>query len=421
MILVHPDFIYPLGLTLIQWMCVWILHKCLREREILLSAIAGKTGAGLLHNLRDASLQAEVAARSLRAVKLVEAVFQAIIFVVFLLAAAFKAPLSWQALMLGASHALFGFLVTGVMNMYAQNQFLLGEGMVVPARFEWSRMASIVALPLMCVPVVLLLSRHDAPLSLSAILSALDAFFRSFPALPMWRLMDPVRIMLEQQQRYSEMTRAMSAAPLSPLFLLFIFVLRRLIRIALILGLYFFLVSPLLSEEFLQSIRTRSFMDFIRRKLNNILRAGRRFAQWIRAWLSLKGRAAAREKPEARDDARDAARPPRPHVLPWRKRLQMSAVLKAYLRFLQWGESRGVPHRICDAPREYASRIATLFPEASPQLTLMTEILEETLFSTHLLPRDRVGVYFSTIREIRKSGGGPDGKPMDADTGPRTA
>jgi hypothetical protein len=144
MTLVHADFIYPLGLTLVQWMCVWILHKCLREREILLSAIAGKTGEELLHDLRDASLQAEVAARSLRAVKLVEAVFQALIFIMFLLAAAFQAPLPWQALMLGASHALFGFLVTGVMNMYAHNQLLLGEGMVMPARFELSRTASIV-------------------------------------------------------------------------------------------------------------------------------------------------------------------------------------------------------------------------------------------------------------------------------------
>jgi hypothetical protein len=375
----------------------------------------------MLHDLRDASLQAEVAARSLRAVKLVEAVFQAVIFVVFLLAAAFKMPLPWPALMLGASHALFGFLVTGVMNMYAHNQLLLGEGMVVPARFEWSRMASIVAVPLVCVPVVLLLSRNDAPLSLSVLLAMLDAFFRSFPALPIWSLMDPVRIMLEQQQRYGEMTRAMSAAPLSPVFLLFVFVLRRLIRIALILGLYFFLVSPLLSEEFLQSMRTRSFMDFIRRKLNNIRRAWRRCAQWIRAWLSLKGRAAAGDKPGDGHGARDTPRASQPHVLPWRKRLQMSAILKAYLQFLQWGESRGVPHRLFDAPREYASRLAAVFPGKGRQLSLVAEVLEEALFSTHLLPGDRVGVYFSTIRGIRKSGGGPGTEPQDAATGPRPA
>jgi hypothetical protein len=168
-------------------------------------------------------------------------------------------------------------------------------------------------------------------------------------------------------------------------------------------------------------MRTRSFMSFLRRKLKNILRAWRRLGQWIRAWLSLKGRAAAKEKPRARDDSRSAMRPAQPHILPWRKRLQMSAILKAYLQFLQWAESGGVPHRICDGPLEYASRLAAVVPEKGPHLDLIAEILEEALFSTHLLPRDRVGLYFSTIREIRKSGGGPEGKPMDADTGPRTA
>ena len=406
--LVHVDFIYPLGLTLAQWICVWILHRCLRERELLLSAIAGRKGENMLHALRDSSLQAEISARSLRAVKLVEALFQAVIFVLLLLAAALKVPLQSQALVLAASHALFGFLVTGTMNMYIQDQLLLGEGIVVPARFEWSRMGTIVAVPLVSIPLVLLLARNDAPLPLSALLGLLERLFRSFPAIPIWRLLDPVRSILEQQQRYAEMTRAISGASPTPLFLLFLFILGRLIRIAFILGLYFFLVSPLLSEDFLASLRKRSLVDFVRRKLSDFLRACRRLARRLRAWLSFKGREGPKRASEdARDDARNAARGPPPYTLPRRKRLQTSRVLKAYVQLLAWGESRGVPYRGFDAPLEYAFRLAAAFPDKSGQLALVTEVLEEALFSTHLLPGARMAAYFSTIREIRRGGEEP--------------
>jgi len=418
--LLRASFIYPLGLTLTQWICVWVLHRSLREREILLSAIAGRKGEEMLHALRDSSLQAEISARSLRAVKLVEALFQAVIFILLLLAAALKVPLQSPTLVFAASHALFGFLVTGTMNMYMQDQLLLGEGIVVPARFEWSRMGAIVAVPLVSIPLVLLLARNDAPLPLSALLGLLEKLFRSFPAIPIWRLLDPVRSILEQQQRYADMTRSISGSSPTPQFLLFLFIMGRLIRIAFILGLYFFLVSPLLSEDFLASIRKRSFVDFVRRKLSDFLRACRRLARRLRAWLSSAGREGPkRGREDAQDDARNAARGPPPHILPRRKRLQTSRILRAYLQLLEWGESRGVPYRGFDAPREYAFRLATLFPDKSSQLALVTEVLEEALFSTHLLPGERMAIYFSTVREIRQSGEEP--RIPRADTGKHPA
>ncbi len=400
--LLHVDFVYPLCLTFIQWMCVWVLHRCLREREILLSAIAGKKGEEMLHALRDASLQAEVSVRSLRAVKLVGALFQAVVFFLLLLSAALKAPLGLQVPFLAAMHALFGLLVTGTMNMYVQDQLLLGEGIVVPARFEWSRMGTIAAVPLVSIPLVLLLARNDAPLPLSALLSLLERFFRSLPALPLWALLDPVRI-FEQQQRYAAMAHAVSGSAPSPAFLLFLFVLGRLIRIALVMGLYFFLVSPLLSDDFLASVRTRSFASFVRRKLDNFFRAFRRLMRRLRTWLSLVGREGhRRESRDAKNAMKNSSYGPATQVLPWRKRVQMSRVLRAYLQLLEWGEGSGVPHRAFDAPCEYASRLAAVFPDRSGQLALVAEILEEALFSTHLLPSERMAAYFSTVRAIRQ-------------------
>jgi hypothetical protein len=406
--LMHVDFIYPLGLTLTQWMCVWALHRCLREREILLGAIVGRKGEEMLHALRDASLQAEISARSLRAVKFVEALFQAVVFILLLLAAALKAPLRLQALFVAAAHALFGFLVTGTMNMYAQDQLLLGEGIVVPARFEWSRMGTIVAVPLVSIPLVLLLARNEAPLPLSSLLSLLEKLFRSFPVISIGRIVDPVRSILEQQQRYAEMTRAVSGASPGPALLLFLFILGRLMRIAFVLGLYFFLVSPLLSEDFLASLRTRSFADFVRGKFRGFLRACRRLVRRLRTWLSSVDRKVPKAGAGgARQDWRTAVRGVQPHILPRKKRLQMGRVLKAYAQLLEWGTSRGVPYRGFDSPHEYALRLATLIPDKNRHLSFVTEVLEEALFSTHLLSGDRMALYFSTVREIRQSGEEP--------------
>lgn len=400
--LLHVDFLYPLCLTFVQWICVWVLHRCLREREILLSAIVGRKGEEMLHALRDASLQAEISARSLHVVKLVEALFQTVVFILLLLSAALKVPLGLHVPLLAAVHALFGLLATGTMNMYVQDQLLLGEGIVVPARFEWSRMGTIVALPLVSLPLVLLLARNDAPVPLSALLSLLERLFRSFPALPLWSIMDPVRI-FEQQQRYAAMAHAVSGSSPSPGFLLFLFILGRLIRIAIVMGLYFFLVSPLLSDDFLASVRRRSFASFVRRKVSGLLRACRRFLRRLRTWLTLAGRnGQGRENADAGKSVKNASYGPGPHILPWRKRVQMSRVLKAYLLLLKWGESSGVPHRACDAPCEYASRLASVFPGRSGQLEFVAEILEESLFSTHLLSGERMAAYFSTIRQIRR-------------------
>ena len=63
-----------------------------------------------------------------------------------------------------------------------------------------------------------------------------------------------------------------------------------------------------------------------------------------------------------------------------------------------------MPHRGFDTPREYDFRLVSVFPDTSSQLAFITEVLEEALFSMHLLPGERVRAYFSTVREIRQGG-----------------
>jgi len=408
--LFHVDFIYPLALAAIQWTCVWAIHRSLREREILLSAIAGAQGEMLLHALRDSSLQAAVSSRSLRAVKLIATSFQAAVFVVLLTAAVLRVRIAALGLLLCAAHAVIGLIVIGALHMFMEDQILLGEGLVVPGRIEAARASSALGLLLACIPVVLLAARGNAPLPLSALLAFFEGLLRLFPAVPTDRLVAAMRSVILRQQQYYEMMRAMPPLPINPLFLLFIELLRRLIPVAILLALYFFLVSPLLSEEFLERMRKRRLIDFIRAKLRAFLRFCRRTALRIRAALRSAYRRAARAR--AQEPPRDMRAPTAGAFirrLPLRKRLQMSRVLKAFVQLLQWSESHGLRHRPSDAPQEYAVRFASMFPDQSRRIALVVEVLEEVLFSTHLLPGVRIEGYYSSIRQIRRSGGGQGG------------
>jgi hypothetical protein len=400
--LFHPALLYPLVLVLLEWVFVWAIHQRLREREILLSALAGKQGEVLLHELRDASMQAAVAARALAAVKILAALFQTVIFTLLLFCAAQGIRVGVPGLMLCAANALLGLLAMGVLSMFAEHQLLLGEGLVMPGRQERARFLSMLSILLICSPAAFLASRGDAPLPLSAILSLLERLLRLLPSLPLTGLADAASRMVLQQQRYEAMLRSMPQVPLNPLFLLLLEFLRRLIPVLILMAIYFFLVSPLLSEEFLQSLRSRSLVSFLLRKLRILARFCRRLARGARSMIR---RARRGRVPEAADRGRLAGferrRPAR--RTPLRKRLQLGRVLSAFNSLLRWSESRGVPYRKGDAPREYSQRLLSLVPQLDTELDLVVDVLEESLFSTHLVEAGRVAAYLAAIEGIRQS------------------
>ena len=400
----HVEYIYPLALAFTQWVIVWATHRCLREREILLGAISGKGGEEMLHTLRDASLQAGIAVRSLRGVKRIVSFFQTVVFISLVIALTRGAPVGARALFLCALHALYGFLVTGMLNMHVENQLLLGEGIAVPGRLESSRIVGMIGVLLICLPLALLVARNEAPLPLSTLLAFFERLFRFFPSIPSGRIAETARGIIEQQRRYFEMLRTAPVAPVNPIFLLYFELLRRLFVSAVAMGLYFFLVSPLLSEDFLENVRKRSLIAFLRRKLRAFFRFCRGVALRIRAWLRSPERGSRWER-EAHGDPPNAAGGIPARRVPWKKRLQMSRVLKAFLRLLRWGEVQGVAHRMSDTPQEYALRLATVVPNRSAQLTVVVEVLEEALFSTHLLSAERIAGYYSSLRDIQRNSG----------------
>jgi hypothetical protein len=402
LIFVDVRFVYPLSLSVLEWTFVWVIHLRLREREILLSAIAGMRGEDLLHELRDASMQAAVTARGLAAVKVLGFLFQAAIFAMLLFCAAQGIRVGLLGMLLCSVNALLGLVAMGALSMFSEHQMYLGEGLVVPGRQERSRFVSMLIVLLACLPAAFLASRGRAPLPLSAILSLLERLLRRFPSIPLTGFADAAGRMVLQQQRYEAMLRAMPPAPLNPLFLLLLEFLRRLIPVLLLMTVYFFLVSPLLSEEFLESLRSRNPGVFLLEKLRRLALFCRRLLRGVRAFIrgSRKGRVPEEADRGHRSAWRGRHRTRRMSV---RKRLQAGRVLNAFYRLIRWSESRGVTYRRAEAPQEYARRLLPIVPGMSTRLDLVVDVLEESLFSTHILEAGRLAAYLAAIDELRRS------------------
>ena len=92
--------------------------------------------------------------------------------------------------------------------------------------------------------------------------------------------------------------RTLSTIALNPMFLLVLELLRRLVPVLILMAVYFFVLSPLLNEEFLESLRSRSLPSFLAKKLRSLLRFCRRLLR--AAWALIRdARRSRRRVPES--------------------------------------------------------------------------------------------------------------------------
>ena len=78
-------------------------------------------------------------------------------------------------------------------------------------------------------------------------------------------------------------------------------------------------------------------------------------------------------------------------------------MLKAFLQLTRWARRRGAPYRPHMAPLEFAGAVAHVAPEHEGRLVRSMELLEEALYSPHVLPREKMRLYLELIREVVRS------------------
>jgi len=401
-----PLLIYPLTITLLQWLLSHGIHSGLRERELLLSALAGKSGAVLRHSLRGSSYQAGLTVRVLRNIRAGIVVFQIQVVALLVAAAVLKRQPPLGGALIVSLNALGGLLGMGVLRSFEEQQLLLGSGLALPRALETRRVLFSISILAVAAVVINLAARNASLLPLSALIALirrLASLFR-FPARPGFA--DTLQnALIERQRLYQAMRLSQQAPAATPFALLIVEIMRRLFRTLAVTGLFLFLVFPLLSQDFLDRLRElrplTALWRWLRIPLGLAVRLWLRLLRWLRRLRRSRRRGVLTVEEE---DAAAAPKASRTNIrgLSVRKRVQMSRVQRAFLALIRWGEQLGVPYLFFLTPLEYSRRLVAVLPAGSGQLAYVVEVFEEVMFSTHVVAAGRIACYVRTIRSLSR-------------------
>jgi hypothetical protein len=411
-----PLLIYPLTATALQWLFSNSIHSGLRERELLLGSLTGKSGAALRHTLRDSSHQAGIVVRVLRNIKAGVIVFQIQIVALLIAAAVLRRQLQLGGALVVSLHTVGGLLGIGVLNSFVEQQLLLGSGIPLPRALERRRVLFCLSILAVAAAIIILAARNASLLPLSALIALLKklaSLFR-FPAGPGFT--NTLQNALIERQRFYQAMRLSQPPPApSPLALLIVELFRRLIRTFLGTGLFLFLVFPLLSQDFIDRLRELRPFAALWERLRVFLGFSVRF--WLRflRWLRLSRR---RAFLSVEDERETTAIPKHDRIktrrLSVRKRMQMSRVQQAFLALTKWGEQLGIPYVFFLTPLEYSLQLKEAVPAGSGQLAYVVEVFEEVMFSTHLVAAGRIARYIRTIRSLSRLTPQPAGQATNS-------
>jgi hypothetical protein len=400
-----PSLIYPMTAVLLQWLLSRGIHSGLREREILLSALTGKGGSSLRHSLRDSSYQAGLTIRVLRSIKAAVIVFQFLIVVLLIVAAVLRRRPTIIGVLAAALHAVGGLLCIGMLHTFMEEQLLLGSGALVPLRFERRRVVFSLSILAAAAGLVILTARETSLLPLSALIALLRKLASLFriPAEGRGLAEALQNVLIERRHYYNAMLQSQPLPVVNPLALLLVELLRRLFTTLLGTGLFLFLVSPLLSQDFVDRLRELRPLHALGKKLSAFLAFSVRL--WLRLahWLLLsRSRHVLAIAEDGKDQRTSGKRRSRPRRLSVRKKVQMGRVGRAFAALLQWGASLGIPYVFFYTPQEYAERLTAIVPAGAGQLSFVIEVFEEVMFSVHLVASGRISQYLRTIRLLRR-------------------
>ena len=396
--------IYPMVAILLQWLFSSGIHAALREREVLLGALTGNTGAALRHSLRDSSFQAGLAMRVLHGIRAMVLAFQFLITLLLVASAVLERRPTMICALVVALHAIGGLLAVGLLHIFKEEQLLLGSGMKVPLHLGRRRLLFAALILAAAAALVAVAARNASLLPLSALIALLQKL-ASLLRLPDQRGMSEAlqKLLIERQRYYDTMRLPQEAPVVNPLALLLVELLRRLFTTLLGTALFLFLAFPLLSRDFLERLHELRPFGALGKRIRTFL--GFLIRLWLRLlhWMRSSGRAGmhtADEEGQARRLSKRIRMNSR--RLSVRKRIQMSRVERAFLALVRWGEQSGVPFVFFYTPNEYAVRLAALVPAGDAPLDFVVEVFEEVMFSPHLVASGRIARYFRTIRSVRR-------------------
>jgi len=379
------EVLWPVFLATLQWFLSVFVHGTLRERELLLSLLAGKGGAAMRQAGRDASGEAGSAAAGLTKLRTMIAIFEAavLLFLVFAYLAHGGGGGWWVPV--AVAHEVAGVFAMSVLAGFAHEQQLLAAGIPVDTRSLGTRAASSAAGLgiLFAVAIALAGPRPALPLSiLAALLEALGrlfAFTRRPLAAPAARA--PAGEAMDGGMR--AMLEAIAARETPAWIAVAVRVLGIVLAAGAAAAALYFLLRPLIVRDTRQVLRHVRPLTALRRALRRVAAVAAGLPRAFLSWLREGGRSAVRVlRVVAAAGAEPAAvRPGRPRRVRQRAGASVSRSVREFVRIVRWGERRGVRFDRAEGPLEYAARLAAAVPTRAADLAAAAAVFELVAYS----------------------------------------
>ena len=417
------DVAYPLVLVLTQWLLSLKVHNALRDREAFLHIQRGLSGEALVRSVRESHDEATTAEQSLTGVKRMVIGFQVVNLLLMAAYLAVASPPRPVDLAVLFAHAGLGVLVIGALNGARQDQYLLGEGFILPLRLRRGRVvAGLAVIAAAAIIGVALAGRRSLlPMELigdffawlNELLSGPDGRTRVVRAHAGERALGP-----EPPTGPTGDLSGLIGGEVSPIPGIIARVIGVGLAFAAGIGLVLFLVRPLSTGEWNLRTAFESLRAAVRRLGGRLVEAGPAMLRTAALFLARRRAAVRNVAEEIRDRQAGRRRQrDRQRVLAAaggdrQTRRSAGSAIRAYLRIVRWGERGGVRFRSTLGPREYLQALARVDPNRADSLMEIGDRFERLVYSGRpqrqdlvRLAEDTRAVTRSKLKSVTRSQG----------------
>lgn len=394
-----PDIVTISALLLvsIQWGSSFFIYKRLSEREEILKMLHKIDISRDKHRLNPFSTET---AKALRDVKLHILFLMVIVFLLLLISTMFIAVVDRLLLFSVVLFLFISIMVIGGISLYGDELYFAGTGLPVPDSEKKRRIFFLLKLTIAALVFSLLFVRPP-PILPIAIVS--NFFMWLFSLLQKSNGIKPEypagqnKMIIENplSKMLSEMDNNYPGIDLSWFWLAM-----KIIGITALSLLFIgFLIRPLLKKNLWSSIRKGRIIDFFRRGIINILTSLRNlivdFFRSLRLRERLIPSTIGRRDREGKGKKISLSK----SIAHGKKKREMRMVEREFIRLLKWGRRHGVPW-YGELPQEYTERLSGKFPTLTDTLDMFVFILEESLFSTHLISSKKLHSFRRALEKV---------------------
>ena len=394
----------------LQWILTFIIHKHLRNREILLYIMAKNPKKNIKDIIRNNSVTAYYSIFNQKKIKKYIISFQIIILI--MLSVLFILEIKAGPLLpfFAISQSALGLIFLIIINNQIEDQLLLPEGITNKSASDYKRLYYIFFV-LICIFLFVILTHNNKSIFS---LSYIEDFFKWLINFLFPKREIAITEFIKQKESYDnfkkflEMHHHNMSGPNN--FIKILLILLTVIEIMIIagLGIYllYLLISPVLSKSFRKKAVKIKFkpLNFISYRVLVLLRFFKKIWQEFLNWFKKSPESKPKNKKrKAKAKINNIKIFSKKEKNSFFKKIEINRVLNAFLKLTRWGGKQGLPYQMHIAPLEYGENLAKAISSKKDILIEAMQILEEVLFSGRILTQKRIQYYLKLIKQIIKS------------------